>query len=122
MTSVTEDTVGLSWEEPEDDGGCEIMSYTLERRDPGKRTWEQVTKADEYEATVTSLKEGSAYMFRVAAENEVGMGPFTELPKPVTPKSQFGTSNDYLIFVLTLIALLLLLVLVSRTIQVKFEK
>jgi hypothetical protein len=29
-------------------------------------------------------------MFRVAAENEVGVGEFVDLPKAVVPKSQHG--------------------------------
>ena len=37
-----------------------------------------------------SLKEGDSYNFRVAAENEVGVGDFVELPKAVVPKSQYG--------------------------------
>ncbi len=39
---------------------------------------------------VQNLVEGKAYLFRVAAENEVGQGPFTETPEPITAKSAFG--------------------------------
>ena len=41
-----------------------------------------------------NLTEGKAYLFRVAAENEVGQGPFVEIPEPVTAKSAFG-KNKY---------------------------
>lgn len=34
--------------------------------------------------------EGHKYVFRVAAENDVGVGPYVELRQPVTAKSQFG--------------------------------
>lgn len=42
------------------------------------------------EFTVSNLTEGKAYLFQVAAENEVGQGPFVEIPEPVTVKSAFG--------------------------------
>ncbi len=46
------------------------------------------TKDLEY--TLDKLVEGKAYHIRVAAENEVGQGPWTELPEPVTARSAFG--------------------------------
>ena len=87
-TKVTENTVSLSWEEPLDDGGSAITGYKLERRDASKRNWISVGNFTDMEATVTGLTENVAYSFRVAAENEIGMGPYAELAEPVTPKSQ----------------------------------
>lgn len=43
-------------------------------------------------AVVENLQEKKPYYLRVAAVNEVGRGPFTELPEPVTPKCPHGQS------------------------------
>ena len=90
MKSVTENTVTLTWEDPKDDGGCLISGYAVERRDAGKRSWTRVDTCTDLEFEVPNLTEGQTYNFQVAAENEVGLGPFSELTKGVAPKSQFG--------------------------------
>ncbi len=41
-----------------------------------------------------NLTEGKSYLFRVAAENEVGQGPWVEIPDPITAKSAFGRSSS----------------------------
>ena len=44
------------------------------------------------EQTAMNLLEGHKYVFRVAAENKVGVGAWVELRQPVPAKSQFGKS------------------------------
>ena len=90
-TEVTENSVGLSWQEPRDNGGSEVTSYTVERRDATKRQWAKVAKTPDLDLIASDLTEGQSYMFRVAAENEMGMGEFVELPRAVVPKSEHGT-------------------------------
>jgi len=84
--------VTLSWAVPPSDGGAAITRYVVERREPSKRAWVEAgnTPADRLELTVNGLVKGQAYSFRVAAENSCGVGEFTEMQKPVSPRSQFG--------------------------------
>lgn len=42
VTGVTEATVSLVYEAPEDDGGSPIKQYQMERREQGKRAWVNV--------------------------------------------------------------------------------
>jgi titin len=83
--------VSLTWEDPKDDGGCLLSGYVVEKRDAGKRSWTRVDTCTEPELDVGQLTEGQMYNFQVAAENEVGLGPFKELTKGVAPKSGYGT-------------------------------
>jgi titin len=97
VASVTESSVSLTWEEPADDGGSEITNYVLEKRPASKKGYTKVKDTEELEATVAELKEGNKYFFRVAAQNNVGIGEFAELPEAAIPKSQFGEFNNIII-------------------------
>ena len=90
MSSVTAKTVGLTWSAPESDGGRPVTEYVVEQRLATKRAWKTIESTSLLEATASKLKTGSPYVFRVAAKNDVGLGPFAELPQPVTPASEFG--------------------------------
>ncbi len=90
--SVTETTVSLSWEVPDDNGGSDIMGYVVEKREASKRSWTAVSTVENLETVVESLTEGTKYMFRVAAQNEVGVGEFAELEQAVQAKSPHGES------------------------------
>lgn len=78
---ITKDSMILSWNAPESDGGTEITGYHLEKRDKDGVRW---TKCNRQKLTdlyfkVTALSEGHFYEFRVAAENEASMGEFSDL-------------------------------------------
>lgn len=93
-TEVTEDSVSLAWQPPEDDGGSEIQQYVIEKREAGKRAWQETGTTSDLDLKVTELTDGQTYMFHVAAQNEVGVGDFAELSKAVIAKSQFGEYLD----------------------------
>lgn len=59
-----------------------------------RKGWQAVdTTVKELKSTVTPLNEGSLYVFRVAAENAVGVGPFCELEDSVLAKDTFSKSE-----------------------------
>ena len=90
VTDMTEDTVSLAWSTPEDDGGCELKDYVVEKRESSKRSWQPVARTTELQLAASGLQEGTTYLFRVAATNDVGSSEWVELDKSVTPKSQYS--------------------------------
>ena len=92
VTEVSRDYVVLTWEVPENDGGANITSYTIEKKDASKAYWgtSGTVEAGVYTFKVKKLFEGSEYLFRVAAENRIGLGEFAELTEPVEARLPFG--------------------------------
>lgn len=92
VTEVYKDHISLSWEEPESDGGSPITGYVIEKRDASKTTWITAGNVDKDTMSfqVTKLFEGSSYLFRVSAENKIGIGEPAALSEPVTAKLGFG--------------------------------
>ena len=99
-TETQRDSATLSWQPPQDDGGTDILSYILERREQGRSMWIKVGKMDAVEGTlqycVKDLQEGKEYYFRVSAENEVGISEPLEMDSAVIPKSGFGRFHRFI--------------------------
>lgn len=79
-SSVTGDSVVLTWERPEADGGSEIDGYILEKRDKEGVRWTKCNRRrlNDLRFRCTGLSEGHYYQFRVMAENAAGVGPPSE--------------------------------------------
>lgn len=79
-SSVTGDSVVLSWERPETDGGSEIDGYILEKCDKEGVRWTKCNKRrlNDLRFRCTGLSESHYYQFRVMAENAAGAGPPSE--------------------------------------------
>uniref|UniRef100_A0A3Q2Q8S2 Titin n=1 Tax=Fundulus heteroclitus TaxID=8078 RepID=A0A3Q2Q8S2_FUNHE len=80
-SQITRDSMILSWTAPENTGGVDIQGYHLEKRDKDSVRW---TKCNRQRLTdthfkVTGLILDHFYEFRVAAENETGIGDLSEL-------------------------------------------
>ena len=90
ITGFTDSTVGLKWEPPELDGGSPVTSYVVEMRPTSKKAWTKVDDTQSLELTASKLTQGTEYLFRVAAQNAVGVSEFVELQKPAVPKAEFG--------------------------------
>ena len=70
----------------------------MEMRPASKKAWTKVEDTKSLELTASKLTEGTEYVFRVAAQNAVGVGEFVELQKAVVPKGQFGKSIVQLLY------------------------
>lgn len=74
--AITRDSIVLTWERPEDNGGAEIEGYVLEKRDKDGIRWSKCNKKrlNDLRFRCTGLTEGHSYEFRVSAENAAGVG------------------------------------------------
>uniref|UniRef100_UPI0037E88806 titin-like n=1 Tax=Semicossyphus pulcher TaxID=241346 RepID=UPI0037E88806 len=79
-SSVTGDSVVLTWERPESNGGSEIDGFILEKRDKEGVRWTKCNKRrlNDLRFRCTGLAEGHCYQFRVLAENAAGVGAPSE--------------------------------------------
>ncbi len=92
VTDITAETLVLSWDASESDGGSPLTAYKVEKRDSKKSAF---VKVEDVSATTLTLKltklvEGSQYFLQVAAENEVGQSDWTTTKEPVGATSAFS--------------------------------
>lgn len=89
LDEVTADSVTLSWQPPEYEGGCAINNYIVEKRDTSTTNW-QIVSATVARTTTKAvrLKTGCEYQFRIAAENRYGKSSFL-LSEPVIAQYPF---------------------------------
>eukprot|EP00061_Rhincodon_typus_P018657 g47915.t1 len=77
IDDVTADSIIISWNPPEYDGGCQINNYMVEKRDTSTTVW-QIVSATVARTTIKAarLKTGTEYQFRIAAENRYGKSSY----------------------------------------------
>lgn len=83
----------MTWDAPESDGGTAIIGYLLEKRDvkrPGYIFVADIDPSGPLEYKVARLFEGSEYMFRVVAENQIGNSEACETEKGIIAKPPYG--------------------------------
>lgn len=86
LKDVTKNSVSLSWEKPEHDGGSRVGCYVVEVQPKGVDKWTQAVIVKDTEATISGLNAGEEYMFRVAARNEKGTSDPRQIGVPVIVK------------------------------------
>lgn len=92
--NLTNDSCKLTWFSPEDDGGSPITNYVIQKREADRKAWTPVTyTVTRQNATVQGLIQGKAYFFRIAAENSIGMGPFTETTNELVIRDPISKCN-----------------------------
>lgn len=64
----------ISWDEPQDDGGSEITCYSVEKRETSQAAWKMVcSSVVRTTFKLPNLVKGTEYQFRVRAENKYGV-------------------------------------------------
>ena len=88
VTASGKDYVSLAWHACSDDGGSELVSYIVEKREESKAVWTKVstTRPTNTTYTCTGLLDQTSYCFRILAENEIGVGEPLELEHAVMAK------------------------------------
>lgn len=76
---VTKKVIALSWSEPADNGGSDVTSYIVERRDAKMHTWRQPIETPMCKCEIRGPFDGGEYMFRVVAKNKFGCGEPVDL-------------------------------------------
>ncbi|XP_038047568.1 titin-like [Patiria miniata] len=93
ISDVTAHSMTLSWKPPTEDGGAKIKGYVIEKKEPFSSKWSPVGNTEDTSFTVTGLKEGTEYEFRVAAENKAGMGAFSPTTAPTVAKEPYDVPD-----------------------------
>lgn len=96
VTDVTKKSCKLKWKKPEDDGGCPITEYEVEKMDMATGKWIRVCKVPakdsnkDPEVDIPNLEPGSEYKFRVTAVNKEGDSEPLTTVKSIIAKNPFG--------------------------------
>ncbi len=94
--------VGLSWSAPSSSGNTAVFDYVVQYSSNGGATWTTFSDGTgtTTSATVTGLTNGTGYIFRVAAVNSIGSGPFcTPTPRLVPAAAGTDPYFSYVSFV-----------------------
>uniref|UniRef100_A0A1I7V4L9 C2 domain-containing protein n=1 Tax=Caenorhabditis tropicalis TaxID=1561998 RepID=A0A1I7V4L9_9PELO len=96
---VTESSAEFSWKEPENNGGCEITGYNIERKESKNKGWKQCGKTKELKFKVDGLESETGYDVKVSAINTMGTGvalegKLTTLKKKEVEKKQEKSEKE----------------------------
>jgi hypothetical protein len=78
VTDWDKDRIDIEWDPPLKDGGSPITGYVVEMKDPITKEWVECAEVRGTSASITGLKEGQEYQFRVKAKNKAGAGAPSE--------------------------------------------
>lgn len=94
VKDIKKDSITIAWTPPIDDGGLDITKYSIEKRDPEKMVWIKVAEVEKTIITycVQKLIPNATYIFRVVAENPIGVSEPQE-SDPITIKVKIGTNS-----------------------------
>ncbi|MBJ7451545.1 MAG: S8 family serine peptidase [Blastococcus sp.] len=85
-TTAQKKAVVVRWAKPASDGGTAITAYVVQVYAGGKLVKAVNARATKTSATVSGLKAGKAYTFRVVAKNAAGTGAVSAASKATRPR------------------------------------
>ena len=86
VSELTTNSVTLTWEAPETDGGAPIESYLIEKREGmGEFSFAKTVDGSTRTAELKGLRKGKEYQFRVSAENSRGQSEPMVMENSITP-------------------------------------
>uniref|UniRef100_A0AC34GPF1 Twitchin n=1 Tax=Panagrolaimus sp. ES5 TaxID=591445 RepID=A0AC34GPF1_9BILA len=89
FSEITGEAISLHWLPPKDNGGGEITNYIVEKKNPKTGEWEKVGQPTGTNFRVRNLENGTAYDFRVRAENQYGISEPLDADHSVVAKNPF---------------------------------
>ncbi|VVC94321.1 unnamed protein product, partial [Leptidea sinapis] len=80
LREISRESVTIEWKPPLDDGGLELTKYAIEKHDPEVDQWIKIADVNKDIETycIQRLNENCEYMFRVMAQNPVGVSEALE--------------------------------------------
>lgn len=92
ISGMAKDSLILSWNEPEKDGGGKIIEYIVKYKEITEKEWRFVgtTEGNQTYIQVNKLKKKSKYVFKICAKNEAGVSPPLITEEPITITGQIS--------------------------------
>ena len=96
VTDVFADSCKVKWHKPDDDGGCPIEEYVIEKMDVDTGRWVKcgAVGPNDTEAKIDGLHKGKKYKFRVKAINKEGESDPLENEKEIEAKNPYDEPGE----------------------------
>lgn len=99
--TVTKKNIVLTWSDPVDNGGSDIIGYEVLKKDANMKLFRQPIETASCKCDVQGLLAGEQYDFRVIARNKYGDGLPADLG-PILAEDPKGELTKYVLMLLQL--------------------
>lgn len=92
--TITKKNITLTWSDPQDNGGSDIIGYEVLRKDAKMKLFRQPMDTASCKCDVQGLLAGEEYDFRVIARNKYGDGAPADLG-PILAQDPLGKPRRF---------------------------